>query len=431
VSVSDWLALDRRHVWHPYTATDDPRPPLAVVRSQGACFWDAAGKRYLDGNCSWWVAGLGHGHPRLVAAMVRQAESLAHISLAGVAHEPAARLAAEVIEVAPAGLSRVFFSDDGSTAVEAAIKLAVQYFAQSGRPEKHRILALGDAFHGETAGCASLGGVELFRRASGPLLFDAFHLPAPSGSEGDPATVFAAARALVAEHGHELAACVLEPMVQGASGMRMYPARLLAELGALCRANDVLLIADEVFTGYGRTGPMWAVSHAGLTPDLMCLGKTFSGGFMPMAATLIHERLTGAFAGGRERAFLHGHSFCGNPLGAAVAREVLAIFRDEDILGQVAVKAPRLAAIARRAAEACGAQSVRALGMICAVDLPAQGGYLGQRGWRAYDAGLELGAYLRPLGDTLYLAPPLNISIGELDELGEIFVAAARAAVEQ
>jgi adenosylmethionine-8-amino-7-oxononanoate aminotransferase len=187
-----------------------------------------------------------------------------------------------------------------------------------------------------------------------------------------------------------------------------------------------------VFVGLGRTGPRWACEHAGVIPDLLCLGKTFSGGLLPFAATLIHERLAGAFAGGRARAFLHGHSFCGNPLGAAVAREVLAVMRDEDVLGQVARKAPKLAAAAAEAARAGGGTGARALGMLCAIDLPpadpTAGGYLGERGWRVYDEALARGAYIRPLGDTVYLAPPLTIPDDDLDELCGIFVAAVRAA---
>jgi adenosylmethionine-8-amino-7-oxononanoate aminotransferase len=213
--------------------------------------------------------------------------------------------------------------------------------------------------------------------------------------------------------------------------MRLHPAASLQRLAAACRAHDVLLVADEVFTGFGRTGPMWACDHAKVTPDLLCLGKTFTGGILPMAATLVHERLEPAFRGGRERAFLHGHSFCGNPLGAAVAREVLAVMRDEDVLGQVRAKAPRLAAAVRGVAQAVpGATNPRALGMIAAVDL-AGGGYLGGAGWRVYDEALARGAYLRPLGDTVYLAPPLTIDDADLDELCAIFAAAVAAAAHQ
>ncbi len=423
------LALDRQHVWHPYTPIDDPRPPLLVERASGARFHTADGRAFFDGNSSWWVAGLGHNHPRLVAALCAQAERLCHVALAGLTHAPAVLLARELVAVAPAGLTRVFYSDDGSTAVEAAIKLAVQYFAQTGRPEKRKLLALTDAFHGETAGAASLGGVELFRRASAPLLFDALHAS------------LATAVATVRAHGPELAAVVVEPIVQGAAGMLVSAPELLLELRRACSEHDVLLIADEVFTGYGRTGRMWACEHAGVTPDLLCLGKTFSGGMLPMAATLVSERLAEAFRGGRERAFLHGHSFCGNPLGAAVARAALAVMRDEDVLGQVQRKAPRLRAAVTEVATRLGSEratGARAIGMVAAIDLvPTRGAgagsaagpsYLGAAGWRVYDEALARGAYLRPLGDTVYLAPPLTISDQELDELCDIFVAAVTAA---
>ncbi len=449
MSPEELLALDRRHVWHPYTAIDDARTPLIVERAAGARFYTHDGRSLLDGNSSWWAAGLGHNHPRLVAALREQAERMCHVPLAGITHEPATLLARELAEVAPPGLTRVFFSDDGSTAVEAAIKLAVQYFAQSGQPEKTKLVGLVDAFHGETAGVASLGGVELFRRAAGPLLFDALHVPTPAAPpahvdlDAHAAAAFAAVNRLLEARGHEIAAVLVEPIVQGAAGMQMYPPSYLADLRAACTRHDVLLIADEVFTGYGRTGPMWACDHASVAPDLLCLGKTFAGGMLPMAATLASERIASAFGGGRARAFLHGHTFCGNPLGAAVARAALAVMRDEDVLGQVRRKAPRLRAAVQDAAARLGDRAMRprALGMIAALDLVSSttagsvasqgvslGGYLGAAGWRAYDAALERGAYLRPLGDTVYLSPPLTISDDDLDELCQVFVAAVTAA---
>jgi adenosylmethionine-8-amino-7-oxononanoate aminotransferase len=414
------LELDRRHVWHPYTPIDDPRPPLLVSHALGARVTLADGRSILDGNSSWWVAGLGHNHPRLVAALKDQADRMCHVALAGLTHEPAVRLAAELASVAPAGLTRVFYSDNGSTAIEAALKLAVQYFQQTGRPQKCRILGLGDAFHGETAGAASLGGVDVFRRASAPLLFDALHTPETTRVDE--------ALALFDRHGHELAAVVVEPIVQGAGGMRFYPPRLLAELRARCDAHDVLLIADEVFTGYGRTGTMWACEHAGVVPDLLCTGKTFSGGLLPFAATLASERLAEAFRGGRERAFLYGHSYTGNPLGAAVARAALAVMKDEQVVEQARQKQPILLAAMEKAQAIAGGSGARALGMIGAFEL-GQGAYLGGAGWRVYDKALELGAYLRPLGDTIYLAPPLTISPADLSELCEITAAAVSAAI--
>jgi adenosylmethionine-8-amino-7-oxononanoate aminotransferase len=424
VNPRELLDLDRRHVLRPYTAVDDPRPPLVVTSAQGSHVVGADGRRYLDGNSSWWVAGLGHRHPRLVAAAKAQLDVLPHVALAGITHEPAARLAAELTAIAPAGLDRVFFSDDGSTAIEAALKLAIQYYARRGRPQKTGFVALGGAFHGETVGATSLGGVELFRRASAPLLFPVRH-----------AQGVAAAAELVAAHAEALAAVVVEPIVQGAAGMVFSTPAELAQLARVCRTHDVLLIADEVFTGFGRTGAMWAMDHASVAPDLMCLGKTFSGGMLPFAATLLPERVAEVFRGGREHGFLHGHSYCGNPLGAAIAREVLAIFRDEAIVAGVQRKAGRLAAAITRASQAKGASGARAIGLVGAVDLapsgPGASGYLDPIGWRVYDEGLARGALLRPLGNTVYLAPPLTISDADLDELCGIFEAAVLAATDK
>lgn len=432
------VALDKQHVWHPYTAMEEyiaSGAPLVIERAEGARLHDADGRVFLDGNASWWVAALGHRHPRLLRALARQAETLGHTSLAGVTHAPAALLARDLCAVAPLGLTRVLFSDDGSTAVEAALKIAVQFFGQNGRPEKRRFVALDGAFHGDTAGAVSLGGVEVFRRHFGALLFDVVRVasPAPADEEDGEAwrRAFAAVEELLATSAHEIAAVVVEPIVQGAAGMRAYAPRYLAALRALTARLDVLLIADEVFTGYGRTGPMWGCDHADVAPDLLCTAKGFSGGLLPMAATLASERLFDGFRGGRERALLHGHSFTGNPLGAAVAREVLAIYRDEDVLGQVARKAPRLAATVAELRGRPGVLRVRQIGMIAAVDLlpsSTRGGYLGEAGWRVYEQGLSRGALLRPLGDTAYLTPPLTISDGDLDQLCGIFVDSVRAA---
>lgn len=420
------LDLDRRHVWHPYTAVDDDRQPRVIVAAEGAYLHDVDGNRLLDGNSSWWVAGLGHRHPRLVRAIIQQAERLGHVSLAGLTHEPAAALAKELAAVAPPGLVRVFYSDDGSTAIEAALKLSVQYFRQTGRPQKHRFVALRGAYHGDTLGAASLGGVELFRSGFGPLVFDVIHVPSPAPEDDAAAvsaiwqTAFARAAEEIAAGQEHIAGVVVEPLVQGAGGMQMYAPAYLAELRRVTAAHDVLFIADEVFTGYGRTGTMWACDQAEVVPDLLCLGKTFSGGLLPMAATLVSERLLDGFRGGRARAFLHGHSFCGNPLGAAVALEVLAVMREEAVLEGIQNKAPCLRRAVETAARLPGVKRPRQLGMVAAVDL-AGGGYLGNAGWRVYEEGLRRGAYLRPLGDTVYLAPPLNIADADLDRLCTIF----------
>jgi adenosylmethionine-8-amino-7-oxononanoate aminotransferase len=429
------LALDKAHVWHPYTAMRvylDEVDPLVVVRAEGAHLFDADGRRYVDGNASWWTATLGHRHPRLLAALERQLRSLDHCALAGVAHEQAAALAAELCEVAPPGLSRVFYTDNGSTSIEAAVKVCVQHWALRGAPKKTRFVALEGAFHGETIGATSLGGVEVFRRPFAGVLFDCVHVPFP-----DYAAAFDAVRAIVLREHDTLAAVVVEPILQGAAGMRVYPPSYLVELRALCDRAGVLLVHDEVFTGYGRTGPMWAAEHAGVSPDLMCLGKGFAQ-FVPMGATLVSDRVFETFLEGRDTAFHYGHTFCGNPVGAAIAREVLAVYKEEDVLGQVAAKSPRVARAMERVAKIAGVRRVRSIGMVGAADLGSdtsaqesleEAGYLGTAGWRVYAEARGRGAYLRPLGDTVYLCPPLTIAEADLDALCAIFEESVAAAL--
>lgn len=337
------VALDKRRVWHPYTAMDRYREavdPIVVERAEGPWLFDLDGRRYIDANSSWWVASLGHNHPRLVAALRRQAERNCHTALAGMTHEAAAELAEALCAAAPPGLTHVFYSDDGSTAVEVALKLALQYWHQAGRPERRRFVALDGAFHGETLGVTALGGVEAFRRPFAAAVPQPLRVPSPA--DGCEAAAAALERVL-SEHGREVAALVVEPVVQGAAGMRLYDPSFLRVARALCDRHDVLLVDDEVFAGYGRSGPMWACEHAGIAPDLLCTAKGFTGGTLPMAATLVSERLERGFRGD-EGAFHYGHSFCGNPLGAAVALEVLRVYEDERVLERARPKAARIAA---------------------------------------------------------------------------------------
>ena len=430
------VALDKAHVWHPYTAMSvylSEVDPLVVVRAEGSRLFDADGRAYLDGNASWWTASLGHRHPRVVAAIERQLKTLDHCALAGIAHEPEAELAAKLCAVAPAGLSRVFYTDNGSTAIEAAVKMALQYWFHQGAPKKKRFVAFDGAFHGETLGATSLGGVEVFRRPFAGVLFECVHAPFPE--PGAHAKAFDAMAALLERENDSIAAVVVEPILQGAAGMRVYDAAYLRALREACTRHDVLLVADEVFTGYGRTGPMWACDHAGIAPDLMCVGKAFSQ-VLPMGATLVSERVFEPFLAGRDRAFYYGHTFCGNPLGAAVAREVLAIYEDEKVLEQAARKGARIAAAMERIGRTSGVLRTRHLGMVGAADLGdsqraeeslEESGYLGTAGWRVYREALARGAYLRPLGDTVYLCPPLTIPDAELDELLSILEESIRA----
>jgi adenosylmethionine-8-amino-7-oxononanoate aminotransferase len=458
------LAADKAHVWHPYTPMDEWRAhhaPLVVTAAQGSFLHLADGTKLFDGNGSWWVSTLGHNHPRLVAALAAQAASLCHVSLAGITHAPAALLARELAEVAPRGLDQVFYGDDGSTAIEAAVKMAAQYHRQTAPKsgaKKTRFLSLDGAFHGETVGATSLGGVEIFRRPFASVVFDVIHVPSPATDAGGCAPPWAEAFDALAElfeqKGDEIAAIVVEPLVQGAAGMRVYAAAYLRALRDLCDRHDVLLIADEVFTGYGRLGTMWACDQAEIAPDLLCTAKGFTAGVLPMSATLATARVQSAFDGGRGRAFLYGHSYCGNPLGAAVAREVLAIYREEAIVDGVAARAARIAqAFERMAADAVSARlvrGVRSLGMMGAADLrevklrraPATvptvetiadsqaastSSYAADVGWRVYEEARRRGAYLRPLGDVVYVAPALNMPLDELDALLAVVEESVRA----
>jgi adenosylmethionine---8-amino-7-oxononanoate aminotransferase len=423
-NLDEVLAADRAHVWHPYTPMDEWRSkhaPIVVTAASGSWLELHDGRRILDANGSWWVSTLGHNHPRLVAALKAQADRMCHVSLAGITHEPAALLARELAAVTPGDLDQVFFSDNGSTAIEAAVKMALQFHAQSGAPKKTRFISLEGAFHGETIGATSLGGVQVFRQPFGSVVFDCVHVPSPAGDDGGCAPMWgeafdAVAQIIEREHA-TIAAMVVEPIVQGAAGMRVYPPAYLRAVRDLCTKHNVLLIVDEVFTGYGRLGTMWGADLAQVVPDLMCVAKGFTGGAIPMAATITSQRVLDAFNGGRKNAFLYGHSYCGNPLGAAVAREVLAIYRDEPIVTGVRARYDRISAFGDRLKSPL-IRDFRAIGAIGAMELRDDStGYTASIGWRVYDEALKRGAYLRPLGNVVYVAPALNIPLNDLDQL--------------
>lgn len=414
------VSLDKRYVWHPYTPMEAyvrEGRPLVIERAEGARLFDVDGKSYVDGNSSWWTAVLGHNHPRLVRALREQSAKLCHTSLANVTHEPAVRFAESLVRRCPPGLEHVFFSDNGSTAVESAIKLCAQYWHQNGRPGRVRFLALEDAFHGETLGATALGGVEAFRRPFGALTMPVTHLPSPADDLEKSLTRL---EEELAKGADEIVALVVEPLVQGAGGMRIYDPAFLRAARELTTRYDVFLIADEVFSGYGRTGTFWACEQAGVTPDVICAAKGLSGGVLPFAATITTRRIYEGFLGAPERAFYYGHTFCGNPLGAAVAREVLAVYDDEGVLEGLPERASRLAATFRELAEVPGVAQSRSLGLIGALDLAGGNGYLDRAGWRVAEQALARGAYVRPLGNVVYVVPPLNIPLADLDELLEI-----------
>lgn len=422
------LELDRRYVWHPYTpmgAYIEGGDPLVVERAVGSRFYDVDGKSYIDANASWWCGALGHAHPRLQAALTEQLSKMAHVPLAGIAHEPAAELAAALVGRAPEGLTRVFYTDDGSTAIESALKLCLQYWFQNGRPERNRFVTLDGAYHGDTLGATGLLGVEVFRRPFASVVFDCLRVPfTPEGYE----QAFAALEQHLTENADTIAAVVLEPIVQGVAGMRMYPAELLAGARELTRRHDVFLVLDEVFTGFGRTGPFWAAEHGAVAPDVLCTAKGLSAGMLPFAATLVSERIFEGFLGDASRAFYYGHTFCGNPLGARLGLEVLRVYEEEAILEGAQKKAERIARAFARFADLPGVARTRALGMIGALDLEGSASYLETRGQRVSAEARRRGAYLRPLGNTVYITPALNIPDADLDELLATVEASVRAA---
>jgi adenosylmethionine-8-amino-7-oxononanoate aminotransferase len=432
VTRDEILRLDRAHVWHPYTpmlswAEEDP---IVVYAAEGARLFDADGRSFIDGNSSWGPAALGHAHPRLLKALREQVKKFAHVSLFGVTHEPAVELAAELARVAPAdsarSLGHVFFTDNGSTSIECAVRMCTQAWAQMGQPRKRRFLALESAFHGETVGAASLGGVDVFRKPFAGILFDCIRVPSPA--DGHERAFEALGKAVAGASG-SLAAVVVEPVLQAAGGMRIYEAAFLRELRALCDRHEVYLVLDEVFTGYGRTGPMWACQHAGIAPDVMCLGKSFCP-ILPMAAVVATDKIFQAFDGPRDHAFLYGHTFCGNPLGAAVAREVLAVYDEENVLANAAKKGPIIERAFARLGEIPGVHGARSIGMVGAAELGDGKGYLGELGWKVYDEAKKRGAYLRPLGDTVYVAPPLTIPDSDLESLLAILEESVRACLK-
>ncbi|MFB3118879.1 MAG: adenosylmethionine--8-amino-7-oxononanoate transaminase [Myxococcota bacterium] len=413
------VELDKRYVWHPYTEMSHYRKsvdPLVIVEASGSRLIGADGRSYIDANASWWTSAVGHNHPRLVAALRRQSEALCHAALGGIAHPPASELAEALCGVAPNGLSHVFYSDNGSTSIEVAMKLSLQYWAQNGRPQRTRFVALEEGYHGDTIGTTALGGVEVFRKPFSEVLLDCFYVP-PARDVSQLTRCLEELQTVIDRNTDTIAGVVFESMVQGAAGMRIYDPAMLRAARELCNRHDIFLICDEVFTGYGRTGPMWACEHAGIAPDLLCISKAFTGGVMPMAATLATDRIFDGFLGDTDRAFYYGHTFCGNPLGAAVALEVLNVFDDENILDRAKPKAEQIARAFEEMEALPGIAATRSSGMIGALDLIGDGGYLAELGWRVYSEAQRRGVYLRPIGNVVYVVPSLNIPDEDLSEL--------------
>jgi adenosylmethionine---8-amino-7-oxononanoate aminotransferase len=421
---ADPAQLDHDHLWHPFTQQQgwSEEEPLLIERGEGSHVIDVDGRRYIDGTSSLWCNVHGHRHPDIDRAVGEQLGRVAHSTMLGLSHPGAAELAARLVAIAPPGLARVFYSDSGSTAAEIALKMAFQYQAQRGGKHARRtaFVKLREAYHGDTIGSVSVGGIDLFHAAYGPLLFET-HAAEP----GDAADL----ERVLAAHGEEVAAVIVEPLVQGAAGILVQPPGYLRAVRELCDAHGVLLICDEVATGFGRTGSMFACEQEGVAPDLLCLAKGLTGGYLPLAATLTTEAIYEGFLGAPEeqRTFFHGHTYTGNPLACAAALASLDVFESERTIERLQ---PKIRLLGERLEE-IGAMpevaEVRQRGFMVGIDLGEHDPAL-RMGHRVTLAARERGAIVRPLGDTVVLVPPLSISAADLLRLLEITAESIRAA---
>jgi len=431
---------DRDHLWHPFTALTDweATEPLIIDRAEGVYLFDLQGRRYLDGVSSLWCNVHGHRHPALDAALREQVDKVAHSTLLGVSHPTAIELARRLVECTPEGLTRVFFSDDGATAVEVALKMAFQYWRQKPNPEpsRTRYLSLGGAYHGDTLGNVSVGGVERFHAMFGPLLFSPLRVPSPHCYRCPlelqrPSCAMACLNEVertLEAHPGEVAAIVIEPLVQGAAGMIVHPEGYLKGLRELSQAHGVLLIADEVAVGFGRTGTLFACEQEEVSPDILCLAKGLTGGYLPVAATLTTEKVYAAFRGtvAEGKTFYHGHTYGGNPLGAAVALATLRVFEEERTLEGLVPKVARLTERLAAFRDRPHVGDVRQRGLIAGIELVRDKAtktpfpWTDQVGARICTRARDFGLLVRPLGDVLVIMPPLSITLEQLDELLDI-----------
>jgi adenosylmethionine-8-amino-7-oxononanoate aminotransferase len=432
LSASEAVAADRRHVWHPFAQMREylGLPPLLIVAGRGGWLMDADGREYLDGNASIWTNVHGHRDPDLDAALRAQLDAVAHTTLLGLAHGPAAELAAELVAEAPPGLEKVFYTDNGSGAVEVALKQSFQFWQLVGRPEKTGVIGMAGAYHGDTFGTMAVGDSGAFHERFRPWCFTARHFVAPRCSEwagvtraADAEASLADLRDLLKRDGARTAAVILEPSVQGAAGMRLQPPGFLRAVAELCGEHDVHLILDEVFTGLGRLGHVLVCKSEGVTPDFLCLAKGLGGGYLPLAATLtrasIHDAFLGRFSEGR--AFFHGHTFTGNPLACAVAlaslRKLRALVADGTLARRAEWFGREMASFANHPHVA----ELRQRGFAAAIDLRRADGAPfppdARVGLQVCLRAREHGLILRPLGDSLLLVPPLCLDEEELSAL--------------
>ena len=438
--MDEWIEKDLKYVWHPDTQHKQYEgaefKPTLIERGEGVYVFDSSGNIYIDGVASWWVNTLGHSHPRLNKVLSEQAAKIEHILLADFTHKPAIELAERIIKLAKEPYSKVFYSDDGSTAVEVALKMAYQFWYQSGKPEKKYFVSMTDSYHGDTLGSVSVGGIDIYKKIFNPLVFETLKVPAPycyrcpencSKTDCNIECLWAVER-LFSERHEQIAAIIVEPLVQGAAGMRVYPAAYLNRLGDLCKKYDILLIDDEVAMAFGRTGKYFAFEHTNVRPDIFCLAKGITAGYVPLAATVTTDKIYNAFYDdfSNLKTFYHGHSFTGNPIACAVANETLKIMQEEKIIENLDSKISFFHNKLQKFNQLEHVGDVRCIGLVGAVELVKDKNlktpysFEERIGHRVFKEAMQRGAILRPIGNVIYFIPPLIISLEQISELLDI-----------
>ena len=430
---------DKKYLWHPFTQQTEwaGREPVIIASGKGVWLKDIHGRRLLDGASSLWVNVFGHRRVEIDRAVRKQLGKIAHATFLGLTHEPAIRLGKCLVELAPQGLSRVFYSDNGSTAVEVALKMAYQYWQLTGQPQKTKFVSMKDGYHGDTLGSVSVGGIDLFHQRFGGLLFKGWqvgdhlrphtqHLRPERSLRSNMFGVRSEVSAVLSRYHKQIAAVIIEPLVQGASGIRLMPKGYLAHVARLCKRYGVFLIADEVATGFGRTGTLFAVEQEKVRPDFLCVAKSLTGGYLPLAATLTTEKVYGAFLGRYDefKAFFHGHTYTANPLACAAALANLDLYRKKNLMAHVRERARELTEGLAPLRRHPHVKEVRQIGLMAGIELEKSPGKsyppAARMGLKVCDACLKRGVWLRSLGDVVVLMPPLAISRKELQFLIQV-----------
>lgn len=443
-----WMQRDLKVLWHPCTQMKDHEqlPIIPIEKGEGVWLHDFDGNKYIDAVSSWWVNIFGHSNPYINKALSNQAESLEHVILGGFTHKPVIELAEKLVEITPAGLDKCFFADNGSSAIEVALKMSFHYWKNKGKSEKTRFISLSNSYHGETIGALSVGDVALYKETYEPLLLktinaktpDCFNCPDDMTWEEYCTQQFQHMEQTLAKHAHEACAVIVEPLVQCAGNMRMYHPIYLELLREACDRHGVHLIADEIAVGFGRTGTMFACEQANITPDFMCISKGLTAGYLPLAVTLTTDEIYEAFYDKYEtlKAFLHSHSYTGNPLGCSVALATLELFKQNDTINNNRSLAEKMRTATAHLAEHPNVAEIRQTGMIQAIELVKdkktreQFDWKERRGLRVFQHGLKNQALLRPLGNVIYLMPPYVITEEQIQHLADVITSGIEVAVK-